>query len=260
MLLKDQLNRPLTLTQVPNRVISLVPSQTELLFDLGLEHHIVGLTKFCVHPKGARKIKKVVGGTKNVHVDKIKTLNPDLIICNKEENTKEIVNELSKVAPVYVSDINSVQDNLNFIADCGAIFNVRSKADLLIEKINEALKSLELELKERNEVQAAYFIWKNPWIVAGGDTFINHLMNLNKIKNVFEDEERYPEIALDHANLKTADYIFLSSEPFPFKEKHIMELRQMLPNTKILLVDGEYFSWYGSRLLKAVNYFKDFLS
>lgn len=260
MLLKDQLNRPLTPIQVPTRVVSLVPSQTELLFDLGLENHIVGLTKFCVRPKEARKIKKVVGGTKNIHIDKIKMLNPDLIMCNKEENTKEIVNTLSKVAPVYVSDINSVQDNLNFIADCGVIFNVESKADQLIEKINKALKSLEIEIKERKEVRAAYFIWKNPWMVAGGNTFINHLMNLNKITNVFEKEERYPEITLGHANLKTADYIFLSSEPFPFKEKHILELHQILSNTKVLLVDGEYFSWYGSRLLKAVNYFKNFIS
>ena len=110
--MQDQLGTQHTFEKTPLRIVSLVPSQTELLYDLGLEDNIVGITKFCVHPFHFKATKTIVGGTKTIKFDKIKALQPDIIICNKEENTKEIVEELSQICPVWVTDILMIEDNL----------------------------------------------------------------------------------------------------------------------------------------------------
>ncbi len=120
--MKDQLGREVILEGVPKRIISLVPSQTELLCYLGLEASIVGITKFCVHPENLRKEKKIVGGTKNVHFDRIRDLSPDIILCNKEENTLEMVLELEKIAPVHISNVISLEDTYQLISQYGEIF------------------------------------------------------------------------------------------------------------------------------------------
>src|SRR5690554_158672 len=144
MEITDLLNRKISLSKTPQRIISLVPSQTELLVDMGLEDSLVGITKFCVHPKHLRKTKTVVGGTKKVHLPKVKNLQPDIIICNKEENTAEMVVELSAIAPVWVSDINSVSDCLRMISDFGKIFEKTKEALQLIAAIEKAKTDFEL--------------------------------------------------------------------------------------------------------------------
>jgi iron complex transport system substrate-binding protein len=252
----DQLHRKISLSKPPLRIISLVPSQTELLLDLGLEDKIVGITKFCVHPQNLRKQKTVVGGTKQVHFEKIKALIPDLIICNKEENTKEMVAGLEKIAPVWISDVSSIQDCVEMIQSLGNIFSVVTKAKEIIESIQNELVTFEKTMAEKSVLNTAYLIWKDPYMAAGSETFINTLLELNKFQNIFRNRnERYPEIQVEE--LKSADLILLSSEPYPFQQKHIDELVDKIGNKKILLVDGEYFSWYGSRLLKAFNYFRN---
>jgi iron complex transport system substrate-binding protein len=252
----DQLHRKISLSKTPLRIISLVPSQTELLLDLGLEDKIVGITKFCVHPQNLRKQKTVVGGTKQVHFEKIKALIPDLIICNKEENTKEMVAGLEKIAPVWISDVSSIQDCVEMIQSLGNIFSVVTKAKEIIESIQNELVTFEKTMAEKSVLNTAYLIWKDPYMAAGSETFINTLLELNKFQNIFRNRnERYPEIQVEE--LKSADLILLSSEPYPFQQKHIDELVDKIGNKKILLVDGEYFSWYGSRLLKAFNYFRN---
>ncbi len=254
MVCKDQLNRTLLFNNPPKRIVSLVPSQTELLVDLGLEKYLVGVTKFCVHPKEIRKKVAIVGGTKKVHFEKIKALQPDIIICNKEENTKEIVEQLSCIAPVWVSDIYTLDDALEMISLLGELFDVSEKGDTLISKISSGKKDFEAFVKTKPPYNVAYLIWKNPYMLAGNQTFINSLLALNHFKNIADNlESRYPEVSIQ--DLKNADKILLSSEPFPFKEKHIQEL-QKATGKEVVLVDGEYFSWYGSRLQKAFSYFK----
>ncbi len=254
MVCKDQLNRNLLFPNPPKRIVSLVPSQTELLVDLGLEKCIVGVTRFCVHPKEIRKKVAIVGGTKKIHLDKIKALQPDIIICNKEENTKEIVGQLMNVAPVWVSDIYTMEDTIEMIFLLGKLFDVSEKAEYLISNISLEKKDFEAFVKTKPQYKVAYVIWKNPYMVAGNQTFINSLLALNHFKNIADNlESRYPEVSIQ--DLKNADKIFLSSEPFPFKEKHIQEL-QKATGKEVVLVDGEYFSWYGSRLQKAFSYFK----
>jgi iron complex transport system substrate-binding protein len=255
MTYSDQLHRKITLSKTPSRIVSLVPSQTELLIDLGLETSIVGVTKFCVHPSNLRKQKAIVGGTKQVKFEKIKALAPDIIFCNKEENTKEMVAELEKIAPVWISDVNSIQDCVEMIQSFGEIFLVEAKAKEMIESIQNELVNFEKAMLEKPTFKTAYLIWKDPYMVAGRNTFINTLLDLNKFQNIFANRnERYPEILINE--LKTADLILLSSEPFPFQQKHIDELSQALDNKNVLLVDGEYFSWYGSRLKEAFRYFR----
>ena len=256
MLFTDQLQRKVELDKVPERIVSLVPSQTELLCALGLEEKIVGVTKFCVHPQGLRKQKTIVGGTKKVSFDKIKDLQPDIILCNKEENTPEIVEELVKIAPVHVSDVISLQDSLDLIHMYGEIFEKGRETEVLISEIKKAQK--DFSQIPKNYKNVAYLIWKDPWMVVGGDTYINSMLELNGWENVFQNNKsRYPQVDLKDLQSPEIDLILLSSEPFPFKKKHLLELQNNI-NTKIVLVDGEFFSWYGSRTLPAFDYFKKF--
>ncbi len=253
----DQMNRKISLTGIPRRIVSLVPSQTELLVSLGLSDHIVGVTKFCVHPNGLRKEKIVVGGTKKVDYDIIKKLNPDIILCNKEENTKDIVVDLQNEYPVHVSDIFSIEDAIEMMQQYGELFGKENEANTLTSKIKEEKQSFLNFIANKPQKKVAYFIWRDPWMVAGKNTFVDYLLKINNFINAFDDEDRYPEVSSHRiASLDALDLILLSSEPFPFAEKHIKEIQKINPNAKVVLVDGEYFSWYGSRLINAFQYFK----
>jgi ABC-type Fe3+-hydroxamate transport system substrate-binding protein len=253
---KDQLNRTIQLKETPKRIVSLVPSQTELLVDLGLESSIIGITKFCVHPKQLRKVKTIVGGTKTVQLQKIKILQPDIIFCNKEENSQDIIESLESIAPVHISDIYNLEDTFELINMYSEIFKIEEKASSLIAAIQTERDHFQNQIQHKEQLKAAYFIWKNPWMVVASDTFIDCMLNESGFVNVFKAEKRYPEIDLDHSKLKEADVILLSSEPFPFKEAHVKELQLLFPEKTIKIVDGELFSWYGSRLLQSYSYFK----
>lgn len=257
MLFTDQIGRNIDISENPQCIISLVPSQTELLFDLGLEEKIIGITKFCIHPKDKVKNVTKIGGTKNFHFDKIDALQPDLIIGNKEENYQEGIERLSEKYPVWISDIYNLADALAMIKSVGEITNKKTEAQNLIEKIQIGFENLP---KTISSLQVAYLIWREPYMVAAQNTFIDAMLHQIGLKNVFSEKERYPETTLAELCENQPDYIFLSSEPYPFKEKHLTELQMACPNSKILLVDGEMFSWYGSRLLKSCKYFEKLLS
>lgn len=250
----DQLGRTIELKQTPKRIISLVPSQTELLFDLGLEEEVVGITKFCVHPEQWFKTKTRVGGTKQLHLEKIKELQPDLIIANKEENVQSQIEELAKEFPVWVSDVEDLDDALKMIVDVGKLVNRKDKAIDIATSIAKNFLDLHHGLKEN--FRTLYLIWKDPYMTIGGDTFINDMMHRSGFVNAFYDSARYPGITKEQLRKIDCELIFLSSEPFPFRKNHIDELQPLFPKTKIILVDGEMFSWYGSRLLKAPAYFQ----
>ena len=257
MTLEDQLGRTIHLKDKPKRIVSLVPSQTELLYDLGLEELIVGITKFCVHPIHLKKTKKIVGGTKKVNYDKIVALNPDIILCNKEENTLEMVQELSKIASVHISDIFTIEHSLSLIEQYGALFSCRTQAKKVIDKINFLQKDFLAFIQDRPRYKVGYFIWRNPWMVAASNTFIDYLLELNHFENIYANKERYPEVEIKKIRLEgDPDLVLLSSEPYPFKEEHAFEIGRFTHHAKVIFVDGEMFSWYGSRLVKAFDYFK----
>ncbi|MDX1315979.1 MAG: helical backbone metal receptor [Xanthomarina gelatinilytica] len=256
MTIVDQLNRTIQIMHIPKRIVSLVPSQTELLCDLGLEPSLVGITKFCVHPKHLLSNKQVVGGTKQVHFDKIKALQPDIILCNKEENTQEMIEVLETIAPVHISDIYTLEDCLELIHMYGNLFTVEDKAGKLVATIKQERLKFQEDIKGLAPLKTVYFIWKHPWMVAANHTFINNLMQEALFENLFQNLERYPEIDLDKDIDGQVEVIMLSTEPFPFKDLHVTVMKNKFPQAKVLLVDGELFSWYGSRLAKSFEYFK----
>ncbi|MGM0636152.1 MAG: helical backbone metal receptor [Bacteroidota bacterium] len=248
----DQIGNKITLHHSVRKIVCLVPSLSELVVDLGLDHQLEGITKFCVHPSDLKNRKKIVGGTKSIHHNKIDEIKPDLIIANKEENTPEMVKNLQKKYTVYVSDINKIEDCVELIKDLGVIFEIEEKSAKLIHQIEMEQNQFLNFMKEKPVIKVAYFIWRKPWMVAANKTFINYLLDLCKFENAYKNLNRYPEISLNQ--LEQVDYVFLSSEPFPFSEKYFSEIP--INSAQIKLVDGEFFSWYGSRLIKAFSYFK----
>ncbi|MBL7890243.1 MAG: ABC transporter substrate-binding protein [Bacteroidia bacterium] len=253
----DQLNRKIELSSTPKRIISLVPSQTELLYDLGLRDEVVGITKFCIHPDEWFRSKVRVGGTKKIDFEKIKELQPDLIIGNKEENDQGLIEELMKLYPVWISDIYTLKDAYDMITRVGTLVGKQQEATFLKLQIESQFNQF-IQSNVPSNKKTAYFIWNDPYMVAGANTFINEVLKLNGLENIFADKDsRYPEVSAEELKKLQPELILLSSEPYPFKQKHMDELQLICPSAKILLVDGELFSWYGSRLLKIPEYLKD---
>ena len=251
----DQLGRSiLTNLNSPQRIISLVPSQTELLFDLGLDEEVVGITKFCIYPKEKVAQKEKVGGTKNLNIEKIIALKPTLIIANKEENEKEQIEELEKHFHVWISDVIDLESALEMIAAVGKMTGKEKEAKTLTQNISKIFVPLVPSWETKS---VAYFIWQNPLMVAGNATFINDMLQRCGFQNCFQNlSGHYPEINEEQLQQANPEVILLSSEPFPFQEKHVEAFRKICPQAKIMLVDGELFSWYGSRLLHAPSYFQ----
>jgi len=240
---------------IPGRIVSLVPSQTELLHYLGLEEETVGITKFCVHPRTWFATKTRVGGTKTVNKEMIDRLEPGLIIANKEENIREQVEALAADHPVWVTDVNNLEDALQMIRDIGQLTGRKEKAGTLINEISHGFSTLE-NATMNSQKRAAYLIWKDPYMAAASGTFIDDMLGRCGFENVFAGKSRYPEITVSQLQLANCELLLLSSEPYPFKQKHIDELQVQLPHTRIICTDGEMFSWYGSRLRLAPSYFK----
>jgi ABC-type Fe3+-hydroxamate transport system substrate-binding protein len=248
----DQMGYKLDMTGIPQRIVSLVPSQTELLHFLGLCNEVVGITKFCVHPVDWLSTKTIVGGTKQFNHSIISQLQPDLIIGNKEENYQSGIEELKKHYSVWMSDIYTMVDALTMVKQVGSLTGKINEANQLVSDITSAF--------ERNSIQrkidsALYLIWRKPWMAAGKNTFIDSMLGYAGFANVLE-ESRYPSLTEEKIRELKPSYILLSSEPYPFSEKHKQELMRISPTSKILLVDGEMFSWYGSRMVLAPQYFQ----
>jgi len=258
MLHTDQLNRVIELKHPPQRIISLVPSQSELLWDLGLQQQLVGITKFCIHPRDMFEQVTRVGGTKNLNFDKIRALQPDLIIGNKEENEQGQIEALMDEFPVWMSDIASYEQALDMIDRVGVLCHREAEARALIRTTEEEFRYLKPFTGA--PLRVLYLIWKKPYMAAGRDTFIDDLLQRMGLENALRQfPGRYPALTEEQiANIDT-DIIFLSSEPYPFKDDHIAELQALQPNVRILLVDGEFFSWYGSRLQKAPRYLQNLI-
>ncbi|MDX1530390.1 MAG: helical backbone metal receptor, partial [Rhodothermales bacterium] len=246
--LTDARGRGLALERPPRRIVSLVPSQTELLADLGLDDEVVGLTRFCVHPEGWKARKPVVGGTKNVRLDRVEALRPDLVLANREENEKAQVEALEAFAPVFVTDVSTVEDALRMIRTIGALVGRAERAEALAGEVAAGFAALEAA----EPVRAAYLIWRSgdggPYMTVGGDTFIHDVMRRASLANVFGERSRYPEVTAGEIAAARPDAVLLSSEPFPFGERHAAEVTAAVPGVPVRLVDGELFSWYGSRM------------
>lgn len=256
----DQTGNLVTLNKIPERIISIVPSQTELLYDLGLDKEVIGITKYCIHPRSWHETKTKVGGTKKLDIEKMKLLKPDLIIANKEENEKKQVLELMKEFPVWTSNISNLEQALKMIEEIGNITGKKIRSLEIQNNIREQFSHFKIQVSRIsiNKKKVLYMIWRKPYICAGNDTFISHLLNVCGLKNIVESP-RYPELSPEKIKQLNPELIFLSSEPYPFREKHLAEFQLLCPSAQIILVDGEMFSWYGSRLIYAPCYFERLL-
>lgn len=247
----DQTGHTLHFNSAVNRIVSLVPSLTETIVDLDMGDKICGITKFCVHPNHLKKRVKIIGGTKNPGLEQIIALKPDLVIANKEENRQEDINVLRQHAQVYVSDIKNFGDISDFLKDMARISNDRASEEIALRIQN---------LKDPDcgqNFSVCYLIWKAPFITVGNDTFIQCMLERYGFSNVFSDQIRYPETSIAEIRVKNPDVIMLSSEPYPFRDKHKLEIQSFFPDSRVVLVDGEMFSWYGSRILQADTYIKN---
>lgn len=252
MQIQDDLANKLAFNSPPQRIVSLCPSITETLIYLDRKK-VVGRTKFCIHPR--EKVTEIqrVGGTKNVNLEKIIELNPDLIIAEKEENTKEIVEKLQKKFPVFVVNIEIIEDAYRMIESFGFLMQKQEKANNLLENI----KSNFQEIYQNFHQKILYFIWENPKMIVGKQTYINSILTFLGFENILLDQEsRYYEVSNQQILQSNAEFLLLSTEPFPFKEKHLLNFEQQFPDKKVILVDGEIFSWYGVRMLEAMEYFQ----
>lgn len=251
----DHLGRRVELKNFPpQRIISLCPSQTETLFALGLQKKVIGRTRFCVHPKPEINAIERVGGTKEVKYERIEALLPDLIVGEKEENTKVMVGELEKLAPVYITEVQTLSDAFQMVRDLGNLGGKSKVGEALAQRIESGIQSIR-PFKEK--IPCLYFIWRDPWMVAGANTFIDAILQLCGFENVApKGGSRYPELTPEFISNSGAACILLSSEPYPFQEKHFSEIKAMT-DVPVELVDGEMFSWYGSHLLEAVPYLKE---
>jgi ABC-type Fe3+-hydroxamate transport system substrate-binding protein len=236
------------------RIVSLVPSLTEYLWALGLTDEVVGITKFCVHPKEWYENKTRVGGTKQLNISKIKQLEPELIIANKEENTKEAIEQLQKEFEVVLTDILDIEGALEALSTIGKAVDKEQQAQQLIAEIKVRFSQQKGLFKGQTFL---YFIWKDPYFLVGKDTYIHSFLSHFGLNNTCA-LERYPSLEDWKNHVETADkaptYIFLSSEPFPFESKHIEQVQVLFPASQIILIDGEMCSWYGSRMLEAAAY------
>lgn len=253
----DQMNRTIRLEATPRRIVSLVPSQTELLHDLELDDEVIGITKFCIHPENWFRSKTRIGGTKTVNIERVRSLNPDLIIANKEENTQADIEQLEQIAPVWISDIHNLDEALDMIIRIGELTNRLEKAKEISQLVLQGFERIQQSKSPKNVL---YLIWENPIMGVGANTFIHDMITRLGWKNVLKNETRYPELMDEDIPLLNPDLIILSSEPYPYKQAHIERYKKLLPTADVQLLDGEFFSWYGSRLVKTVGYFEELLS
>ncbi len=260
MIINDQIGNKIELKETPKKIISLVPSITETLFDLGLKENIVGITKYCVEPKGLVESIPKIGGTKKIDIEQILSLNPDIVVANKEENQKEQIEELMKYVPVWVSNVVTLDDAMSMISSLGLILGKQEKATELVENMKGSLKEFSEKLtgSKYYAKSVLYFIWRKPYMVVGKETFINSVLEMCSLQNIgvkLDSNSRYPKVEPYQLLEISPDLVFLSTEPYPFSERHLPEFQTLFPESVIRIVRGDYFSWYGSRILKAIDYF-----
>jgi ABC-type Fe3+-hydroxamate transport system substrate-binding protein len=242
------------------RIVSLVPSITELVCDLGLAEQLVGRTGFCVHPREVvRRIPKV-GGTKDVDLDRLRALRATHVILNIDENKEEDARSLAEFVPeLIVTHPLAPLDNLALYRLIGGIFGREDRAEALCGEFEAAYAALQSAARGFPPDRVLYLIWKNPWMTVSRDTYVSRMLALVKWETVpAERGDRYPEIQLDSGVLDGADAVLLSSEPYPFRERHVAELRAepLLAKKRIALIDGEMTSWYGSRAIEGLGYLR----
>jgi ABC-type Fe3+-hydroxamate transport system substrate-binding protein len=251
--LTDATGATVSLAATPRRIVSLVPSTTETVFELGAGDRVVGVTRYCVRPDGARRQARVVGGTKSPRLETIRELDPDLILANQEENREEDVQALRQVAPVYVAFPRDVPAAIAEILKLGILTGREAVARRMCLELAESLQRLREARDGRPVFPYLYFIWRQPYMAAGPGTFIDALLGEAGGRNVLDGAPgRYPELTAEQIETAGADVLFFSSEPYPFAPRHLEEIPAA--RGKRILVDGQLLSWHGARMREGIPY------
>lgn len=253
----DARNKKIVFSEPPKRVVSLIPSITEALFDLGAGEAIAGVSNYCIHPAEGVKNKIKVGGQKNPDMGKIKAIHPDLIILNMEENKPEHIKFLSQHYTTWVTYPRLFRDAENLLMQLGKVFDAESRASVYADKIR--ISSKQLSSIRRRKIKTMYLIWRNPWMSINRDTFIHNVLELHHMENVYaKRDKRYFEVTAQDIEDADPDIIILPDEPYHFREKHKSEFSHLsvsaVKNSRIFLADGTYFCWYGTRTARASQY------
>jgi ABC-type Fe3+-hydroxamate transport system substrate-binding protein len=244
------------------RIVSLVPSITELLFDLGLGGQVVGRTTFCIHPEQAVARVPRIGGTKKPRIDKLEALAPTHVIVNVDENRREDVDAIAAFVPhIVVTHPLAPDDNLALYRLVGGIFDRQHAAEELCGEFQCARDALADAAATLPARRVLYLIWRDPWMTISRDTYISQMLALANLETMrHDDDNRYPEVHVDGQLLTDADMVLFSSEPFPFKPAHVEEFRKLSGDTSTpcAFIDGEMTSWYGSRAVTGLAYLRKF--
>jgi iron complex transport system substrate-binding protein len=240
------------------RIVSLCPSLTELVFDLGLGNSLVGRTKFCVHPEGRVDAVEKVGGTKNPKIERIIQLAPDLVLLNEEENRREDAEALEAAGiACHVSFPRTALDTAAMVRSIAAAVHAPAEGERIARDIETRHDRVTRSAARREQVSYAYLIWRDPWMTLNADTFVSALLGDAGGRNVFASRpERYPAFTPDELRAANPDVVLLSTEPFPFKDAHADELSAAsgLARDRFRIVDGELLSWHGSRTPAGIDY------
>ncbi len=237
------------------RIVSLVPSLTELVCELGLAQQLVGRTGFCVHPANVVRSVPKVGGTKTVNLGKVRALEPTHVILNVDENLKETADALAEFVPnLVVTHPLAPEDNPALYRQFGSTFGREHDAESLCVRFQRAYDAV--AAGSYPERRVLYLIWKDPWMTVSRDTYISRTLRLFGLRTLPEAAgERYPR--LDDLNMDGVDLVLLSSEPYRFGEKHLAQITT-LTGKPALVIDGEMTSWYGPRAVAGLVYLADF--
>jgi ABC-type Fe3+-hydroxamate transport system substrate-binding protein len=244
----------------PRRIVSLVPSLTETLCALGLADALVGITVYCVEPREVVAGKTRIGGEKNPDLEKIRSLTPDLVIANIEENLREHVEALrASSIPVWVTYPRTVADGIRLIADLGAVTGTEARAAEIVGEIQPLYERVRSAASQRPAVPVFYPIWRAPYMTINRDTYIHDMLSVCGALNVFADRpERYPTVSLDEMAAARPAVILLPDEPFRFRRAHLADFAgytevPAVRDGRIHLVDGKPFSWHGPRIAEALR-------
>ncbi len=246
------------------RIVSLVPSLTELLFELGLGDQVVGRTAYCIHPAGRVRKVKSVGGTKTIRMEKLRQLQPTHVLVNVDETPQPLARQLEEEGwTVVVTHPIEVRDNLALYRLIGGMFDRPAEAELLCQRFEAAQAALQEVVVGRPTRPVLYLIWKNPWMTVARDTYISRMLAQAGLLSLPETtDRRYPTVELDEPLLSACEQVLFATEPFPFEERHLDQFRARRPAhaSKARLINGEMVSWYGSRAIAGLEYLADFIA
>ncbi len=255
---RDALGEPHYACEGEPRIASLVPSITELLFALGLGKHVAARTSYCIHPADGVSQVKTVGGTKKINHEKLRALEPTHAIVNIDENPREMAEQLATYCPsIIVTHPIEPYDNIALYRMLGGIFRREAQAEALCSEFTEAFKRLRASTRDAKGQRVLYLIWKDPWMTLSRDTYIARMLRLIQWEHVIHDPQvRYPQVEINSEMLAGIGNVLFSTEPYTFTDEHLEAFAQDygVSRSKLMLVDGERLSWYGSRAIAGLDY------